>query len=233
MADILLKVEENVLPNLAKAIMAKTGKSEPLTLSQFQAEVESIVPTDSLEGLENGYDIMFYDEHNYGLASYSIKQGHTINPPVYDCKAWQTSDGSNIEFPYTPTADLILYANNDTLVSQLYKFYGVDSAVYPYIAISGYSGETIHIRFGKSRDIYLRPNGGVLYTSGTLTSSNFNAITDAKTLVTKVMELCGTSLTEAEEYTKGFGQTTNHVIAMNYDNETYSTAGKWYRLDEQ
>jgi len=42
MADILLKVEENVLPNLAKTIMAKTGRSEPMTLPEFEAEVESI-----------------------------------------------------------------------------------------------------------------------------------------------------------------------------------------------
>ena len=42
MADVLLKVEETVIPNIAKAIMDKTGKSEPLTLSQFASEIESI-----------------------------------------------------------------------------------------------------------------------------------------------------------------------------------------------
>lgn len=52
MGDVLLRVEENVLPNLAKAIMAKTGKSEPLTLPQFQAEVESISGGGSSGGTE-------------------------------------------------------------------------------------------------------------------------------------------------------------------------------------
>lgn len=52
MGDVLLRVEENVLPNLAKAIMAKTGKSEPLTLPQFQAEVESISGGGSSGGAE-------------------------------------------------------------------------------------------------------------------------------------------------------------------------------------
>jgi hypothetical protein len=42
MADILLKVDENVIPNLAQAIKLKTGKNEPLMLSQFQEEVETI-----------------------------------------------------------------------------------------------------------------------------------------------------------------------------------------------
>lgn len=42
MANILLKVEETVLPNLAKAIMAKTGRSEPMALPEFETEVESI-----------------------------------------------------------------------------------------------------------------------------------------------------------------------------------------------
>ena len=42
------------------------------------------LPEDMLEGLENGYDVMFYDENMRGLAFYSIKQGHAINPPIYN-----------------------------------------------------------------------------------------------------------------------------------------------------
>ena len=87
------------------------------------------------DGLANGYDVMFYDENNEGLAFYSIKQGHTINPPVYNCKNWQTSDKEPIIFPYTPTEDVIFYANNNTLDKQLYDFYGLDKGIYPYLLI--------------------------------------------------------------------------------------------------
>ena len=42
MADILIKLDENILPGVAKAIMDKTGKIEPLPLTQFASEIESI-----------------------------------------------------------------------------------------------------------------------------------------------------------------------------------------------
>lgn len=91
--------------------------------------------TGSLDGLKDGWDVMFYDENNEGLAFYSVKQGHTINPPIYTCKAWQKADGVNVTFPYKPTEDTILYALNDTYASMIYKFYEVDSAVYPYLNV--------------------------------------------------------------------------------------------------
>ena len=111
----------------------------------------------SLEGLENGYDVMFYDENNDGLAFYSIKQGHTINPPVYNCKAWQTADGQKQEFPFTPTEDVIFYANNDTLASQLYEFYDVDPATHPHILITHST---------QSTSPYLRIVFGTMSTNG-------------------------------------------------------------------
>ena len=104
----------------------------------------------SIEGLENGYDVMFYDENNEGLAFYSIKEGHSVNAPVYDCKAWQTEDGANVAFPYTPTGDIVLYANNDTVASQLYKYYGIDPVKYPYLYIFAKNKSALYIQFGKT-----------------------------------------------------------------------------------
>ena len=46
MGDILLKIDENVLPNLARTIMSKTGRSEPMTISQFAEEIDSISGSD-------------------------------------------------------------------------------------------------------------------------------------------------------------------------------------------
>ena len=42
MADILIKVDETVMPDIAKAIMSKTGKTEPLKITQFAEEIEKI-----------------------------------------------------------------------------------------------------------------------------------------------------------------------------------------------
>ena len=57
MADILLKIDEKVMPNLAKTIMKKTGKYEPLTIPQFAEEIESIeagelIDYPTVEGVE-------------------------------------------------------------------------------------------------------------------------------------------------------------------------------------
>ena len=109
------------------------------------------LPTDTLVGLENGYDVMFYDENNMGLAFYSIKQGHTINPPEYKVKNWQDANGGVIVFPYTPSGDAIFYANNSTLGDQLYKFYGVDKAIYPYV-IATNKGVRNTLAFAKTKE---------------------------------------------------------------------------------
>ena len=109
----------------------------------------------SLEGLENGYDVMFYDDDGEGLALYSIKQGNSINPPVYSCKSWQTEDGTDIAFPYTPMGDISIFANNNTYAKDLYDYYGVDESVYPYVAISITKSSSSYyycIKFGKSID---------------------------------------------------------------------------------
>ena len=70
------------------------------------------------------------------MAFFSIKQGHSIEAPIYVCKAWKTEDGTNISFPYTPSGDLVVYANNDTYASALYSFYNVDSVFYPYLCVT-------------------------------------------------------------------------------------------------
>ena len=42
MADILMRVDESILPNIARAIMNRTGKTEPIALTQFSTEIEGI-----------------------------------------------------------------------------------------------------------------------------------------------------------------------------------------------
>lgn len=183
--------EKQDLQEIADAIRGKTGKTATMTVLDMAAEIAGIEGetdlsdivallgdgevvegsgsgggTGSLDGLKDGWDVMFYDENNEGLAFYSIKKGHTIEAPVYNCKAWQTEDGTNVVFPYTPTEDVIFYANNSTYASTLYAFYGVDSAVYPYVSAYIYSNENYAICFAKTY------NSGEL-SGGCIKNSNY------------------------------------------------------------
>lgn len=226
--------EETYIQNIANAIREKTGKTEPIMVSQMASEIGALKPLGTLDGLENGYDVMFYDENNEGLAFYSIKEGHSINPPVYNCKAWQTEDGASITFPYTPSADLIVYALNSTYADQLYDFYGVDSAVYPYLCLIAYkssSSKSLRLIFGSSTDTYGRPSGSMMGTQVSLSSTEFSSITDLETLITLTQQ----KITSVSSLSSSiFNNSTDSVIACNYDN-TYMTGNsfkyKW-RLDE-
>lgn len=197
-----------------------------------------VASSGSLEGLENGYDVMFYDENNDGLAFYSIKQGHSINAPVYNCKAWQTDAGANVEFPYTPTEDVIFYANNDTYASSLYKYYGVDSAVYPYLFINFEAKTTVPVQctykvvFGKTMpDSYYLND--VLNASYSYTDGSINEVPDLDTLVLKIMEHISPSALAASS-TDRTATSKSNIYATNYDvKESYiSQFYAYYRLDE-
>lgn len=187
----------------------------------------------SIEGLENGYNVMFYDENNDGLAFYSIKQGHSINPPVYDCKTWQTDAGANVEFPYTPTEDVILYANNDTFASEIYKFYGIDSAVYPYITIFAKDGWGVQLNFSQvectmtDTNLFAQANSD---KPRKYASSNgfFGTDGDVGLFVQWLMENC----VMKGEATSSSGQNVStFYIYTNYDTSAITSALGKYRLD--
>lgn len=57
--------------------------------------------------------VTFYDEDKKVLAVYSVKEGMAVNPPAYDA-TWQDGDGTAVEFPYTPTENIELYAVKGT-----------------------------------------------------------------------------------------------------------------------
>lgn len=151
----LVIVKKEKLVTIADKIREKTGKTEQLDFEQFETEIKSIVGGGDFEGVENGYDITFYDEYQNGLAFYSIKQGHSINAPVYNCKSWQTDKGVGVMFPYQPTEDIIIIANNDTWASKFYGFYNIDPMVYPVMLVlvtngGDYGGAGATLYFAKT-----------------------------------------------------------------------------------
>ena len=178
----------------------------------------------SLEGLENGYDVMFYDENNEGLAFYSIKQGHSINAPVYTVKSWQTEDGGVITFPYTPSADVVLYANNDTYADKLYDFYGLDSAEYPYIFIYNYQTQWAVI-FGNTLDTSNKILNDVFRSNGWTYAGKF---TGSTTLEFVEFVMAGIPLSNfVSEASYNYGSrlsTSGTIIGTNFELGTTSAS---------
>jgi phage-related protein len=60
------------------------------------------------------YNVTFYSEGGVVIASYIIREGDAVNPPVNDV-AWVDSEGVAVTFPYTPTSDTNLYIQESTL----------------------------------------------------------------------------------------------------------------------
>lgn len=141
MADVLIKVDETVMPEIAQAIMSKTGKSDPLKITQFAEEIEGI----SVGGgstMEDGFTVNFYGADNELIESDTVKCGYYVDaPPNMSVGGWNDSNGVNfIDFPFTQSIagtviDLyaIASAGYDDL---LYEAFGVDKETYPYVYIA-------------------------------------------------------------------------------------------------
>lgn len=183
-------IKESALKNIGNSIRTKTGKTDLITPENMPSEIDGI---SSGGGLENGYNVMFYDENSEKLAFYSIKQGHSVEAPIYTCKAWQTEDGTEVSFPYTPTGDLVLYANNNTLAKVLYDHYKVSMNDYPYCLIK-YSvttnNEYITVIFGKNITIKADTKDYIMtdyYASGSIVA--YIPTVSAETMVDKAIEV--------------------------------------------
>lgn len=205
----------------------KTERTDADLTSAVGALIEGYgkLPEGTLEGLENGYDVMFYDENNDGLAFYSIKQRHSINPPVYNCKNWQTANGAIITFPYTPNADAIFYALVETYADQLYEFYGIDKGVYPYLYIRHQSGLNYWwVFFGKTKtDNYLHD---VMYQR----FKNGNAMADATDIPSVIKYVTSIITTLSSADSGGLVDDSANVYYTNFDTEL--TVSEYYRLDQ-
>lgn len=98
MADILIKVDETVMPDIAKAIMSKTGKTDPLKITQFAEEINRISGSGGSSGTYNtdlcGYEY-FYE---IGCVSNVVEALETVveeSPDeVKHMYNWKTNDSA-------------------------------------------------------------------------------------------------------------------------------------------
>lgn len=158
-------IEKSTLTSFADQARRIGSTTELLTPSQMLEIFENAKVNGTLDGLANGYDVMFYDENNEGLAFYSIKSGQAINPPMYSVSNWIDQDGVAIVFPYTPTADITLWADNSTLSALLYDHFAVSPEEYPYIVIDyRLNGASNASLFGFAKTLTIS-NGSPSYTN--------------------------------------------------------------------
>ena len=247
MAEInnLVVAEKSDLVAIANAIRAKSGRTDSMSFPyDFVSGIEGIASGDGegsgMDGLEQGYDVMFYDENNEGLAFYSIKQGHTINPPVY-AQSWENANGEVIAFPFTPTGDISIYAIVSNL-DGLYQHYGIDGNTYPCVIIcidtSSTSGmncklmfgdvvngtTTNYIQFAKAKE-----SGYVSITTYPNDLANFSAIYDFVKETIQPSDL--TETTNAKMWPAKNGSSVH--IYTNFDRGSgLSSDYTYHRLDE-
>lgn len=110
-----------------------------------------IWPVGAVETVAGGHMVKFYDEFNEPLDIRSVRDGATVNAPVYKVKYWQGEDGAAVAFPAIITADLIVVAVNSSTAGEIYEHYSIDSGTYPYLYITFRKGmKQIVIVFAKA-----------------------------------------------------------------------------------
>lgn len=226
----LYEIKESTLKAIANAIRAKTGKTELIPPENMPGEIDGI--SSSGGGIENGHNVMFYDENSEELAFYSIKQGHSIEAPIYTCKAWQTEDGTSVSFPYTPIGDLVVYANNDSYASTLYGFYNIDPVTYPYLLIEVLNSN-LYIYFAKTilRALahYLEFQTG--YKGYVSVSHGLTDFSDIASVVSAITQHIPTLTYQSSSFAAGSGE--NKYEYSNFDtNRTDPVPLGSYHLDE-
>lgn len=174
-----------------------TGNNDTNLTDGVNALVGGFKPSGTLEGLSNGYDVMFYDENNEGLAFYSIKSGHSINPPVYDCNGWKDADDNVVEFPYTPIGDLSLYADLTKIVlPSPYKAYAI------YAQYS--SGDWYIIALTDVEGFRLLGSNNQLYGIYGATKTIFKECSTMEEAVTELINVSNTGDISGFNTTKGY-----------------------------
>ena len=215
----------------------------------FDIELNNIVvhrlDETPLDGLKDGYDILFHDENNEELAFYSIKQGYGIDAHLYGSNRWADDTGTEVTFPYVPSADLMLYAMiTKTYADQLYEHFGINKEEYPYLFLT-YSTYSYHgwsrIFFAKTVAKATSTGTAISFGSESLYGTTANKQgawdEDITTYVSNVQNAIQAVANNTSYNTWGISPDQHYVytnfdiLALGFTEEQVSTLGI-YRLDE-
>lgn len=227
----LLIAERQDLQDIADKLKAKVGRTDKINFPNgFMDIVDELGQGGNASGIENGCNVVFYDEFDEKLSLVSVRKGLSVDAPYYSCKAWQTEDGENQFFPFTPTGDIAFYANNDTLEKILYEYYGVDKAAYPHLLITYrdniWGNYGLYIVFGN----YIS-NTDIKTVRGIGTNKNMSRAEIGDFSPEHIVNLAMQKLTTLQgDFSASVGYNSNHYNYANFD-VTYGNPYS-YRLDE-
>lgn len=78
-------------------------------IEMLEGEIEALREVD----VTKTYLVTFYDANKVVMASYTVKQGESVNAPLTDV-TWVNSEGVTVTFPYAPTSDTNLYVYQES-----------------------------------------------------------------------------------------------------------------------
>lgn len=115
----------------------KLGIDEEGNYGYYKVGADTLTPFKSGPSLDGAYTVTFKDDQGEDVAIYLTKegQGNIYAPSGVEAYRW-LSNGSVVHFPYTPTADIEVTADNSVLWSdRIYEKLGVNKSSYPYFMI--------------------------------------------------------------------------------------------------
>lgn len=189
------------------------GTTLPLTTTQM---IE--IFKNANVGLVKGYDVTFYDENNKKLAFCSVKNGVSVEAPIYGYDSWKDENGNSVIFPYMPKGNASIYALSQSYASRLYNLYNVDQGTYPYVLIFLNKDNRNLTMLIFAKGIATDGTTSISTTYNPLYGQAYNVeISDinAENLVNAVI----TSITSVSEYALFFeiSSDTNMYVAVNYE----------------
>lgn len=242
--DALYSIYESTLTDMADALREKTGKTDPIKVTDMASEIRGI------GNMEDGFTVNFHDLDNVLLAKSTAKCGRYVAElPNHDYDGWRDSDGNDYtnRFPFTETTsgtviDLFAWMANNDLVDMLYEAYEVDKTAYPYVALAYQSswdlslGSYAYISFLQS---YRYPNDSYLFGTGLRGGGYSKDYTEeivshsnltVNYFIEKKFSL--STLTDSEVASHGYICHTNFDISDWTKQAEYADRQMQYRLDE-
>ncbi|MER2108183.1 MAG: hypothetical protein ABS949_14715 [Solibacillus sp.] len=141
--------------------------------------------------IDGGYTVNFHNTDGVLIESHSALFGMWIDEPIsYTPNSWRNADGYINQLPLVVEADseqtvFDLYANNDTIIDEIYAHFAIDKEVYPYVYIKAsreypsgsiYSRVDVYIsstNIGENNSVIIAPYySGYISTRGDWTDIN-------------------------------------------------------------
>ena len=133
-------IDEETLTGIADAIRTRKGTSYLIPTPNMKNEILSI--SGEMPSLSNGYVVNFHGYDGEVMEIHSAKVGNAIGEPLsFVPRLWTDSNENEIVFPIlsnTVGEVIDVYALHKDMADMIYRYYGIDKTIYPYLYISSW-----------------------------------------------------------------------------------------------